>query len=996
MAKGESLKIKPQTPLSVIVHGGDYLGFLLAQTLLQQGSQVVIIDKFTSKSKKYTNQLKKEGNITFINFKNSKSFLENLSRIDYLYYNLNHKLHQEDTLDSKDFLSETDNLNLSMKIAQNSKAKISLITSLRLNRELANRVNNENLAQPSPYSNMELQKYCENMAAEYRDKTKANLRIIRLATLLGKGIEKITDPKLDKLFSDGVNKNQIEIIGEGLDIHNVIEESDAVYGILKLTFSDKTKGEVISLSNKNDYTTLSIAYKLLELNVTAQSIKFITDQKSKLVLQDLYVPAPNASKYGWKQQMSLENTLIDQIHTYYESSNKDWDIPENTAPKEKVSSIEVDTKRGKIISKVRSFFIKKDGKRLFTEINYKKFGLILSIAIFTLLLAYYLLSPLIGIAIGGSIIYSNGKELRDNIISYNFQGAKTNIDTVENHLSRIKKNTQRLNWVIKLFNQEPFSRELDKVYLGLEYAIDSGDSLLSGLEPLALYIQDFEPSINFESGTPTSTKEYRGYLNSIEEKSYLTEDGAYKLKLSDEIISSVVVEHFPQFLQEYVLELKSGLKEASNSVNSISNLVTFLPDILGNSERKRFLILLQNEGEIRSTGGWISSYAVVGLEGGQIRELFVDDIYNAEGTLKVQNKRFNPPNSLVQALETTEYSFSLINWDPDLYNVMLEAESFIFALGKGDDLDGIITIDISFIQKLLDQWGGLEVPGENELVTSENIYSKIFEMHEEFTPGSNRKSTFLANLANEIITKLLSSNFSEYQSVSSVFIESLNEKHLQAVFKNTQATTFFDEKNWDGQLDSKYVSAPIAIDWNWGANKANLYIKRNHNLNIELTEENITYTYEINVANEGTSDTYPQGDYINYQRIYIPPEANILNIQGIENNEYHIYNDFGFKVIGGWFNTPVNSNSTLTIKYRVDRNDLGSYFPLTVQNDNVFFDINIYKQPGTKKESYVLNIGYPAEWNVIESEDLTSISNQLNRRFDLISDTEFEVSWSTL
>ncbi|KUK75976.1 MAG: hypothetical protein XD93_1167, partial [candidate division WS6 bacterium 34_10] len=369
MAKGESLKIKPQTPLSVIVHGGDYLGFLLAQTLLQQGSQVVIIDKFTSESKKYTNQLKKEGNITFINFKNSKSFLENLSRIDYLYYNLNHKLHQEETLDSKDFLSETDNLNLSLKVAQNSKAKISLITSLRLNRELANRVNNENLAQPSPYSNMELQKYCENMAAEYRDKTKVNLRIIRLATLLGKGIEKITDPKLHKLFSDGVNRNQIEIVGEGLDIHNVIEESDAVYGILKLTFSDKTKGEVISLTNRNDYTTLSIAYKLLELNVTAQSIKFITDQKSKLVLQDLYVPAPNASKYGWKQQISLENALIDQIHAYYESSNKNWNVPENTEPKEKISSIEVDTKRGRIISKIRNIFIKKDGKKLFTEIN---------------------------------------------------------------------------------------------------------------------------------------------------------------------------------------------------------------------------------------------------------------------------------------------------------------------------------------------------------------------------------------------------------------------------------------------------------------------------------------------------------------------------------------------------------------------------------------------------------------------------------------------------
>jgi hypothetical protein len=62
----------------------------------------------------------------------------------------------------------------------------------------------------------------------------------------------------------------------------------------------------------------------------------------------------------------------------------------------------------------------------------------------------------------------------------------------------------------------------------------------------------------------------------------------------------------------------------------------------------------------------------------------------------------------------------------------------------------------------------------------------------------------------------------------------------------------------------------------------------------------------------------------------------------------------------------------------------------------VFFDLNIYKQPGTKRESYVLNISYPQDWNVLESDELTTISNQLTRRFDLVSDTEFEVSWTTL
>ena len=771
MSKGQNYKVKSQTPVSVIVHGGDYLGFLLAQTLIEQGSQVIIIDKYTAQSKKYTNQLKKEGNITFINFKSAKSFLDGLSRIDYLYYNLKGMLNENSSLESKDFLTETDTLNLALKSAQKFKAKISILSSLRLNRELANRVNNENLSQPSAYSDIELQKYCENLSAEFRDQTKSNLRIIRLGTMLGKGIEKISDPELHKLFSDGVDNNQIEIVGEGLDVHNIIEESDAVYGILKLTFSDKTKGEVISLSNRTDYTTLSIAYKLLELNVTAQSIKFVTDENSKLVLQDLYVPAPNASKYGWKQQSDLETTLIDQIHKYYDLSNQKWDIPKESKTPEKVNTQEIATKKGRLLNKIRNIFKRKSSGKLFEEINYKKIAFITTFSVLSLLFIYFLLSPVLGIAIGGGIIYSNGKDLQRNITEYNFGEARNNLSNIRNHLSRVKDNSKRIDWIFPLLNNQNLSGEIDKIFLGLDYAVDSGDSLLTGLEPLALYVQDFEPSINFESGTPSSTREYRDYLKSIGENSYLTSDGAYKLNLANEVISTVVVEYFPNFAKDYVLELKSISTQASQSVESANSIVSFIPGILGNTERKRFLILLQNEGEIRSTGGWISSYAIVGLEGGQIRELFVDDIYNADGTLKVQNKRFTPPNSLANALETTDYGFSLVNWDPDLYNVMLEAESFVEALGKGDDLDGIITMDITFIQKLLSQWGGIEVQGESELVTSENIYSKMFEMHEEFTPGSDRKSTFLANLANQTVTKLLSSNFSEYGSILSVFEE---------------------------------------------------------------------------------------------------------------------------------------------------------------------------------------------------------------------------------
>ena len=49
-----------------------------------------------------------------------------------------------------------------------------------------------------------------------------------------------------------------------------------------------------------------LAYKSLELNVDAQNIKFVEGDNLKPILQNLYVPAPNGTKYGWKQQISLE------------------------------------------------------------------------------------------------------------------------------------------------------------------------------------------------------------------------------------------------------------------------------------------------------------------------------------------------------------------------------------------------------------------------------------------------------------------------------------------------------------------------------------------------------------------------------------------------------------------------------------------------------------------------------------------------------------------
>lgn len=998
MSREDLSKIKGQIPISVIVHGGNYISFQLAKTLLEQGSHVVIIDRYTNTSKQYFSELKKTGKVSFIDFKGIKSFYEKIARIDYLYYMLGQKVEDSKNIDSKDFLSETDYLNQSLTSANKYKAKISIITSLRLNRELSNWVNNEKVNKAKPYTQLELQRYGENFAAEYVDKTKANLRIIRLGTVLGKGVNEISDNILHKLFSDAIQKPQIDIEGEGLEIHNIINESDAVYGILKLTFSDETKGEVISLCNKNDYSTLSIAYKLLELDVESKAIKFTERQNEPPILQDLYVPAPNASQYGWKQNISLEESTIDQVKAYYERSDKKWEFDKTVNKKfttEKNISNISKTKLGEFISSIMQPLNKlTKPKDLFTKIDYAKISRNIALAIVFLLSVYFLIAPIIGTLIGGSLVLNDGNKLKSSVSELDFNSIEKDSISLSNNILRVENSFKRLYWIFKITRTQKAYSDFYQIIQGTKYISESSKDLIVGLRPFGEYIKEFNPTTGMDSNTSENIEEYSEYLEAIDDNRYILQEGIYKMSLAQNTISQVDINNLPELLTEYVLQYKDLIKEIDNTVKPLEKISQFLPNILGLEERKRFLILLQDNAEIRSTGGWISNYAIVAIEDGQIRELFIDDIYNAQTMLKLQGDTYRIPPSLAQAIPEASFSFPLVNWNPNMDRVLLSSEQFVFDLDKGNSLDGVIMVDLVFIQRLLDKWGGIQVPGESELITSENLYTNIFETYSGEKPEDVRNSTFLTDFFDAVITRIFSSKLSNSKDVYESIQESLEDKHILFTFKNSMARAYADENGWDGNLDSKFQSAPINIDWNWSNLKTNLYIKKNHTLDIDIQDENtIDYSYQIAIQNDSTKDEYPQGEYKNYVRIYIPYNATVTSIRGIANNKYNIYEEDGYKVVGGWFNIPIKETSILELKYRVERGENNTEFFLKKEDNHYEMNIDIYKQPGSRKDAYNFSLSYPEGWVIESSEALTRIENNVNRRFELSSDQAFYISW---
>jgi nucleoside-diphosphate-sugar epimerase len=1009
MSKEELSKIRLQTPVSLILRGANKIGFELSKVLIEQGSKVIIVDEYNVTSKKYITDLKKLGDCDFIDFKGYEQLFKTINRIDYIFYLQYEFLLENREYSSKEFLEESNHLNIALKAAVQFNSKFALISTISQNKNLALQINNPSYVNPSPYSAIELQKYSETLTAEYHDKSKANVRILRLGTILGNELDIYDDPVLQQLLQNSVNDTKLVIYGEGLDTHYLINIEDALYGILKLTFSDKTTGEVISLSNNNEYTTLSIAYKLLELNTSALEIKFEHEPGKKPLLYNQYIAAPNAEKFGWKQSIHFEQTMMMILENSFKRLNKKWTKPEKSTVSQKakelvdtVSHVRIErTALGETLFKLSTPFraIQLFFSKIFGNLfNGNKAISLKSLIIPTIILSllfYFILGPLLSIGISGYLTYTESKKAIANVKALNFSTAKENLTKIDIYAKSINNNLGKIKWMFDLTGKQTLFSNTQDLAIGGKLTIDGALNSIDALTPLGNYLKDFEPAIDFESGTPKTTREYKTYLEEIQKQKAQLVNSSNDALLGLQYIKKVDTEIFPTFIRQNVVDIKNGSEEIGQLIEPAQKIVTFLPDLLGIDGRKRYLIILQNPSELRSTGGWLSSYGLIGIEAGQIRELTIDDVYNAEGTLKNLDKFYSAPEDMQKALEIKNWSLSLSNWSPDFTDASNNAEFFVKEAAIAPSLDGVISIDVTLIQDLLKVWGGLEVAGEKEIITADNLYPKIFEIHDEFTPGSTQKSTFLSNLSSSIIKKLLSSKVEDIKPISNTLFAALDKKDILIYMKNQTSNQYFTNEGWSGAITKSYLSAPTVVQWNWGGNKANLFLKQNANLKVNIINVNeIQYSYELDIKNNSVTNTYPEGDYKNYLRIQLPEDAEITSLNGFVDNYYSEKVVNNRRTLSGWFNVPKESEQKFILKYTLRRNDKSNLiYPIASKANNLIFDIDFFKQPGLMNSDYKLEVTYPDSWRATSYDNMQKVSNFVTASGTFDTDKKFQVKW---
>lgn len=427
----------------------------------------------------------------------------------------------------------------------------------------------------------------------------------------------------------------------------------------------------------------------------------------------------------------------------------------------------------------------------------------------------------------------------------------------------------------------------------------------------------------------------------------------------------------------------------SDAVKISSATIDFWPEIFGFNGQKTYLVLFQNNMELRPGGGFIGSYALLTLNKGQVLGFKIYDVYDADGQLKAH---VEPPFAIRRHLPSAHWYLRDSNFNVDFSKGAIASAIFLNS-EMHQPVDGVIGVDLSFIRDLLAVVGPVKVNDYKQTVDSNNFFQVIqSNVQNDFFPGSTKKKDFLKSFYTGLQLKIANNKNIPYFNLLKVFSNSIYEKHILFAFNNQNQQASFAVNGWSSALIDERAAGDANIndfigisEANLGVDKVNYYITRSLSQNVAIGKDgSILENLTLAIKNTANVSAWTGGHYKNYLRIILPLESNIkkISIDGKEQKlipavtdpavyekknfspplglELEKTNQGGKTVYGFLVNLSPQDLRTIQIEYELKQK-------LNPAKSDFAYSLKIFKQPGIDTLPYDLSLNFPGNLTVVKS-----------------------------
>jgi hypothetical protein len=451
--------------------------------------------------------------------------------------------------------------------------------------------------------------------------------------------------------------------------------------------------------------------------------------------------------------------------------------------------------------------------------------------------------------------------------------------------------------------------------------------------------------------------------------------------------------------QNKIESLKAKVVMGQDLLTKTIPMARILPAISGYPEKSDYLVMFQNNDELRPTGGFLGTYGILEMEYGDIMRFDTHDIYHMD--MPIQSKlNIIPPTPLKLYLNNKWYMRDA-NWSPDWETSAQQIEWFYKTENKllppknqinkfDGEFAGVIGITPKFVTDLLAITGPVEVEG---VQYDQNNFSKLLEYRVEkgyvqLGVSSWQRKEVISEVCKKLKEKLFELPVARWREVVNTIDSNIQSKHIVVYLKDEKIQNMVKAEGWAGDIKNPQGDYLMVVDANLGAYKTDAVVERAINYNVENTAKGLVARVSLNYAHHGGVD-WRTTTYKTYTRIYVPLGSKIIKATGFTRGGLDVTeNELGKTVFGGFIAIPPGGMGSLYFEYQLP-NDIIS------KGSDGAYKLLVEKQPGNDVNNLKVNIKLPSD--KINSFSPTGFyANQKNEQeiewdTNLLTDRAFEV-----
>jgi hypothetical protein len=413
-----------------------------------------------------------------------------------------------------------------------------------------------------------------------------------------------------------------------------------------------------------------------------------------------------------------------------------------------------------------------------------------------------------------------------------------------------------------------------------------------------------------------------------------------------------------------------------------------LRDLLGFNRPQTYLLMAQNNDELRATGGFITAIGLVGIDHARLSRFDFQDSYSVDNF----NKNYpTPPQPLQRFMLASQWLTRDANWSPDFPTAARQVQD-LYQLSTDIPTDGVIAFDQTAVQALLEVVGPLKLPDFPDAVTAQNVEDY---MHQAWAPEPDQgfSQTWWKNRKNFIpqLGKLLLQKINATRSPATLLalarqgLVLLRSGHLAVYFSSPPAQAAFAKTGLDGSVSPGSGDFLELIDTNVGFNKTDAVVTRSLDYSVDLSDPahpkaNLLIHYQHTITQDVPCHQQAKYSmsylgmqarcYWDYWRVYTEASTLtgsqvdnvsrdwLLNKQNWDGTLDEGNGESGTHVIGGLLVLPTNQARDVKLQFDLPAS--------VVKNTSrgLTYSLRLQKQAGLKTLAATLHIISPVGWTL--------------------------------